>query len=71
MVSLPSPAICAPIRRRHWARSTISGSRAALRITVVPRARVAAISTFSVAPTETKGKSTTAPLSPEGAVAWM
>ena len=31
---------------------------------MVPRARVAAISTFSVAPTETKGKSTTAPLSP-------
>ena len=66
MVSLPSPAICAPMRRRHWARSTISGSRAALRITVVPRASVAAISTFSVAPTETKGKSTTAPFSPVG-----
>ena len=52
------------------ARSTISGSRAAFFSTVVPRASVAAISTFSVAPTETSGNSKTAPFSPEGAVAW-
>ena len=69
MVGVPSPLISAPMRRRHWARSTISGSRAAFFSTVVPRARVAAISTFSVAPTETSGNSKAAPLRPFGAVA--
>ena len=69
-MAVPSPEMTAPIRRRQCARSTISGSRAAFLSTVVPRASVAAISTFSVAPTETKGNSMTAPRSPDGAVAW-
>ena len=38
-------------------------------ITVVPVASVAAISAFSVAPTETKGNSTVPPFSPPGALA--
>ena len=40
----------APMRRSIRQRSTISGSRAAFSITVVPRARTAAVSRFSVAP---------------------
>ena len=36
---------------RNFARSTISGSRAAFSMTVVPSAAVAAMSRFSVAPT--------------------
>jgi hypothetical protein len=56
--------------RRQRARSTISGSRAALRISVVPFASVAAMSAFSVAPTETKGNSITAPGARPLAVAW-
>ena len=62
IVDVPSPLICAPILRRQSARSTISGSRAALLMTVVPLAKVAAIMMFSVAPTEANGKSMTAPL---------
>ena len=41
----------APMRLRKAARSAISGSRAALSMTVVPLASTAAISAFSVAPT--------------------
>ena len=70
MVPVPAPSICAPIFTRQAARSTISGSRAALPITVVPFASVAAINAFSVAPTETKGKSIRPPFSPPGARAW-
>jgi hypothetical protein len=44
MVAVPWPLIRAPILMRQSARSTISGSRAALSMTVVPLARVAAIS---------------------------
>ena len=44
------PRSCAPIATRQRARSTISGSRAALAITVSPSASAAAISRFSVAP---------------------
>ena len=47
----PAPSIRAPIATRNAAMSAISGSRAALSITVVPRARTAAIIRFSVAPT--------------------
>ena len=50
------PSIDAPIDTRQWHRSTISGSRAAFSITLVPRAVAAAMTTFSVAPTETIGK---------------
>ena len=39
------------MRLRNDARSQISGSRAALSITVVPLASTAAMSAFSVAPT--------------------
>ena len=59
--SLPMPSIFAPIAIRHSARSPISGSRAALRSTVVPSASVAAISAFSVAPTETLSNCTSPP----------
>ncbi len=53
MRSLPAPSIFAPSAIRQSARSTISGSIAAFSSTVVPSASVAAISTFSVAPTLT------------------
>ena len=63
-VSVRTPSIFAPIAHRHLTRSVISGSRAAFSITVVPLARTAAISAFSVAPTETKGKRIVPPRSP-------
>ena len=58
------PEIFAPMAMRQRARSSISGSRAALPIRVSPLARVAAISAVSVAPTETKGNSMRAPFRP-------
>ena len=48
---------------RQRARSPISGSRAALASTVRPSANAAAISRFSVAPTETNGNTMVAPRS--------
>ena len=54
---------------RHRARSVISGSCAAFSITVSPLASVAAISAFSVAPTDTMGKAMRPPVSPFFAVA--
>ena len=57
------PSIRAPIATRQAARSPISGSRAALASTVRPSASVAAISRFSVAPTETNGNTIVAPRS--------
>ena len=63
------PSILAPILTRHSATSPISGSRAAFSITVSPLASAAAISTAWVAPTETLGKITRAPLRPLGALA--
>ena len=48
----PSPLICAPIDRKHFTRSTISGSFAAFFKTEVPLAKEAAIIKFSVAPTD-------------------
>ncbi|GIS12422.1 MAG: hypothetical protein CM15mP115_15730 [Alphaproteobacteria bacterium] len=45
------------------------GSRAAFTISDVPLASVAAIIAFSVAPTDTIGKTTRAPVSPPGALA--
>ena len=50
MVEDPAPRIMAPIRFKKAARSAISGSLAALSITVVPLARTAASNRFSVAP---------------------
>lgn len=56
IVAVPAPDILAPMAFRQLARSTTSGSRAALPMTVVPRASVAAIIITWVAPTETFGK---------------
>ena len=53
MVSVPAPEIFAPIVFKKSAVSTISGSRAAFSITVVPSAKVPAIMTDKVAPTLT------------------
>ncbi len=50
------PSIFAPMATSRLHRSTISGSRAALKSWVRPVASTAAISAFSVAPTETTGK---------------
>ncbi|SII65994.1 Uncharacterised protein [Mycobacteroides abscessus subsp. abscessus] len=49
--------------------STISGSFAALAIVVVPCARVAAMTRFSVAPTDGKSSAMSVPVSPVGASA--
>ena len=51
--------------------SAISGSRAALRMVVVPLASTAASRRFSVAPTEGIGSRMSAPRKPCGAVAWI
>src|ERR1043166_5607152 len=61
MVGLPAPVIRAPIALRKCARSTTSGSQAALSIMVTPCARTAAIMTLAVpgqaAPARPPGKS--------------
>ena len=63
-------AIFAPMAIRHLQRSSISGSRAALPISVLPLASTAAISAVSVAPTETLENSIRPPRSPSlGALA--
>jgi hypothetical protein len=51
MVEVPAPRMLAPMRFRNEARSQISGSLAALSMTVVPLASTEAIRAFSVAPT--------------------
>ena len=61
---VPRPAILAPIAIRQAARSAISGSRAALRMVVVPVAATAASRRFSVAPTEGWGSRISAPRRP-------
>ena len=48
MVGLPAPEIFAPMAFRNFARSTTSGSHAALSMTVTPAASVAAIITLAV-----------------------
>ena len=58
------PLICAPMATSRLHRSTISGSRAALPIRLVPVARTAAITAFSVAPTDTTGKAKSPPGKP-------
>ena len=67
----PAPTILAPISFSMQARSTISGSRAALSMTVVPFARTAAMMRFSVAPTLANSRVTVVPVSPSDASAWM
>ena len=57
------PSIWAPIATSIWHRSTISGSRAALSMTVVPLASTAAVMMFSVAPTLGKSSQIEAPRS--------
>ena len=59
----PTPSILAPICCSIVQRSTISGSRAALSITVVPSASTAAMRMFSVAPTLGKSSQICAPRS--------
>ncbi len=54
IVDVPAPSIWAPIAVSIAQMSAISGSRAALSMTVVPWARTAAMTRFSVAPTEGK-----------------
>ena len=63
IVGLPAPSTSAPMRFRNAARSAISGSRAALLMTVRPSAAVAAIMMFSVAPTLGHSRLTSSPLS--------
>ena len=67
MVPVPCPVILAPIAFRQLARSIISGSRATFTNSLGPLARAAAISAFSVAPTDTIGNTTRPPLKPPGA----
>ena len=61
------PVTLAPILLRQSATSPISGSRAALSITVVPLASVAAIRATCVPLTVTLGNSISAPVNPFGA----
>ena len=67
MREVPAPEMSAPILLRQSATSPISGSRAALSITVVPSASAAAISAVWVPPTVTLGNTISAPLRPRGA----
>ncbi len=60
-VEVEIPSMSAPIETSIWHRSMISGSRATLSITVLPLASTAAISRFSVAPTEGKSSHRLAP----------
>jgi hypothetical protein len=61
MREVPAPEIFAPISASIAQMSTISGSRAALSISVRPSASTAAISRFSVAPTLGKSSQIVAP----------
>ncbi len=69
MVEVPAPSTRAPMATSMFARSTISGSRAAFSTSVVPSAATAAMSRFSVAPTLGNSSITLAPRSPCGVVA--
>ena len=68
MTEPPAPRTRWPMATRKLCRSTISGSRAALQITVSPSANTAASNTFSVAPTLGNDSVTVAPCRPFGAV---
>ena len=65
-VEVEIPSIRAPIATSISHRSMISGSRATLSMTVVPCAITAAITRFSVAPTEGKSSQRLAPRRPPG-----
>src|SRR5258707_14353714 len=67
MRGVPAPETRAPILFRQSATSRTSGSQAALVMTVVPLASVAAISATWVPLTVTLGKSMLAPFRPPGA----
>mmetsp|Transcript_5008 Transcript_5008/g.12969 ORF Transcript_5008/g.12969 Transcript_5008/m.12969 type:complete len:273 (+) Transcript_5008:594-1412(+) len=69
MVAVPAPLTLPPIALTNSASAATSGSRAALRITVVPSASAAAINSVSVAPTLGKLSEIVAPLRPAGQVA--
>ena len=62
MEDVPTPSISTPIEIRQLQRSSISGSSAAFLINVSPFAKTAAIIAFSVAPTETSGKTILFPI---------
>jgi hypothetical protein len=66
---VPAPEMRAPILLRQSATSTISGSRAAFSITVVPLASAAAMIAVWVPPTVTLGKTISPPFRPLGACA--
>ena len=66
-VDLPAPSTLPPHRLRKSARSATSGSRAAPRSTVRPRAQAAASKSVSVAPTLGNRRVISAPCRPEGA----
>ena len=68
-LELPAPKTRAPQALRKSCRSTTSGSRAALEITVVPSQPQAASIRFSVAPTEGIRSTTSLPRS-RGARQW-
>ena len=63
MRDVPAPSTHAPMRSSSVARHSISGSRAAFSITVVPSASVAAIMSCWVAPTDGKSSTMLAPRS--------
>ena len=64
---VPAPEMRAPILLRQSATSAISGSCAALSITVVPLASEAAMIAVWVPPTVTLGNAISPPLNPRGA----
>ena len=71
ILEVPAPEMWAPMPVSMAQMSTISGSRAALSISVVPLANTAAMTRFSVAPTLGKSSQILAPCNPLGAVATM
>ena len=68
IVDDPAPRMRAPMRLRNDGQVAISGSRAALSMTVVPLASTAAISAFSVAPTLGNSRTIRAPMQRRSAV---
>ena len=73
MVGLPAPVIFAPMALRKCARSTTSGSQAALSMMVTPSASTAAIMTLAVPSTVEPARpprNIVRADEPFGAVAW-
>lgn len=69
MSEVPAPDTRAPMALSMFARSSISGSQAAFSMAVWPSAVTAAMSMFSVAPTEGNSRYTWVPRRPFGVVA--